>query len=563
MSSPRVCYIERADRGVRVRSARLAGLRTDESWTPPSPGGQTPESASRKQSALLASWIRDRLGTGRGSGVLDVLCLDADAAVCAWAGAPSFERPVVEAVLRQKATSGFDGDGSQASAIATLSSVLGDRAEVSMEALLPSVADLQGGTNGIAGEGEAKGRRKKQPKRGATDGAGVRIPVIAMPDAAARVLVDELDRAGVQVGAAMSIWHAMARAWDVHPLASGAEVRAAADSVSTIGVVLVDPSGARIVWCWSRGGSMLAGGSLLLATHAVEPAEGAEGHRIRVGEDQVRRLVSEFLSWSVQTGTVPARIVVLTPDLDADVEGAVTAADLGRILTERMPSATVDLAIDDDPIGSTLRRIAERADQASMDGSDPRGSLVALGARPSRAHRSMYRWMAGAIAAGAVCVAVVGWRLGATAETFRDQARDARAKVRERVAEVRPTFAESPFMREEMETELEQMRKRAMPPEAMRPAKPILRELDALSLLLSMPSLSLEEINLGPVNGVVTFYVPDTATAQEIEAACRDLEGLSIQWKADIRSAAESGDRRVRCSLSGQWGPTAGKQVGQ
>ncbi len=564
MSSPRVCYIERADRGVRVRGARLAGLRTDESWSPQESQGQAMDGQSRKHTAMLAAWIRERLGTGRGSGLLDVLCLDADAAICTWAGAPSFDRPVIEAVLRQKAAPGLDADGSQASAISTVASVLGDRAEVALEPLLQA-DDLSArpADGGHVGASRPRPFRAPRTKMAPADGAGVRVPVIAMPDASARLLVDELDRAGVQVGAAMSIWHAMARAWDSHP--ASAASRAEAESVSTIAIVLVDPAGARIVWCWSRNASLLAGGSLLLPTPTVEPVEPAEGEerpKVRVAEDQAHRLVSEFLSWSVQTGTLPARIIVLTPDLDAENLGAVTTPEFGRILTEGIPTATVDLAIDNDPIGSTLRRVAERIDQTPIDLAAGAGTLASLGARPSRAHKSMYRWLAGSIAAAAAFVGVVGWRLGADAEEFRQKARDARSSSREIVAGIRPDFAESPFMREELESELEQMRKRAMPPEAMRPAKPILSELDALSLLLSMPTVSLEEINLGPANGVVTFYVPDTATAQEIEAACRDIEGLSIQWKADIRSAGESGDRRVRCSLSGQWGPTAGKQVG-
>lgn len=572
MSSPRVCYIERADRGVRIRSARLAGMRGDDAWSPPpAQAGADGASTERQNTVMLAAWLRDRLlaargGSGRGSAALDVLCLDADAAACAWTSAPSFERPVVEAVLRQKSSPGMDSDGTQANAISTISTVLGDRAEVGLQALIGGGATAAEKGSGAKGEdaGDAKGAKRKRRggaggKKGAPEGAGVRVPVIAMPDASARVLVDELDRAGVQVGAAMSIWHAIARAWDGQAGGRDNAGRVAADSVSTVATVIVDPVGARVIWCWSRAGSLLAGGSLMMPTPAVEPVEGAGPAPVRLGEDQVTRLVSEFLSWSMQTGTAPARVVIVTPELDADVPGTVTAAEFGRALTEAMPGSGVDLAIDADPIGSTLRRVAERADAAPIDGADPTGALVALGGRPSRAHRSMYRWMAGLVAAAAVCVTVAGWRLGSAADSFRAEARSARERAREVVAAVRPTFAESPFMREDMEVELTELRKRAMPPEAMKPAKPILRELDALSLLLSMPSLTLEEINLGPANGVVTFFVPDTALAQEIETACRDLEGLSIQWKADIRSVEGTGDKRVRCALSGQWSAATGR----
>jgi hypothetical protein len=573
MSSPRVCYIERADRGVRIRSARLSGMRGDDAWSAPLASSGADGAASERQNAvLLAAWLRDRLlaargGSSRGAAALDVLCLDADAAACTWTAAPSYERSVVEAVLRQKSSPGLDADGTQVNSIATITTVLGDRAEVGLQALMTGGEAVSGKGETGTGEGDAGGEGKRTrrgggAKKGAIEGAGVRVPVIAMPDASARVLVDELDRAGVQIGAAMSIWHAIARAWDGRASEGGDAGRVAAESVSTVATVIVDPAGSRVIWCWSRAGSLLAGGSLMMPTPAVEPVDGESPAPVRLGEDQVSRLVSEFLSWSMQTGTAPARVVIVTPELDADVPGTVTAAEFGRALTEAMPGSGVDLAIDADPIGSTLRRVAERADSVPIDGADPRGALVALGGRPSRAHRSMYRWMAGLIAAASVCVTVAGWRLGAAADLFREEARSVRERAREVVAAVRPTVAESPFMREDLEVEVTELRKRAMPPEAMRPAKPVLRELDALSLLLSMPSLTLEEINLGPANGVVTFYVPDTALAQEIETACRDLEGLSIQWKADIRSVEGTGDKRVRCALSGQWGATAGKQVG-
>lgn len=92
-----------------------------------------------------------------------------------------------------------------------------------------------------------------------------------------------------------------------------------------------------------------------------------------------------------------------------------------------------------------------------------------------------------------------------------------------------------------------------MPPDAFQPARPIVRELEGLSFLLAMPTLTLDDINLTQVNGRVTFFVPDTAMAQEIEAACRDLDGLSMEWKAEIRTVDASSDRRVRCSLTGVW----------
>lgn len=536
MSSPRVCYVDRSDRGVRLRRARLTGLRAEEVWLP---GNDVPDSASDPigRASLLASWLRDRLAGSRGGPVLDVLCVDADASACAWMGAPSYESRVVEAVLRQRTEQGSDGEGLQPSSLSTVASVLGDRAEVGVQAI--AVAAPAARRFAIGG-----------PKRGAgtrqgPQGAGVRVPVIAIPDATIRVLTDELDRLGVRLGSVMSIWHGISLAWDSGwsrvESSKARDDRVVSDTVSTQASVVVDADSGRLLWVWSRAGSLVAAGSILVPTESDQERTWANltpGH--------AARLATEFLSWGVQTGASPARTIVVAPESDS-------VGAFGRALAEAMPNTSVDVAIDSDPIGATMRRLAERVDVRAPDNDDPRSVLLALGSRPSRAHRSMYRWAAISVALLAMCVAIAGWRTSQATAKIRGAAGQARARASEAVANVRPEIAGSPFMAVDLETELLAARRQSMPPDAFQPARPILRELEGLSFLLAMPTLTLEDVELTQNNGRVTFFVPDTAMAQEIEAACRDLDGLSILWKADIRTEAGSGDRRVRCSLTGPW----------
>lgn len=536
MSSPRVCYVERSDRGVLLRRARLAGLRAEEVW---SPGDDAPDSPSDPigRASALASWLRDRLAGSRGGPVLDVLCVDADASACAWMGAPSYESRVVDAVLRQRTEHGSDGEGSQPSALSTIASVHGDRAEMGVQAIAVAATPARKFTIG-GPKREAKGRPGAQ-------GAGVRVPVMAIPDATVRVLTDELDRLGVRLGSVMSVWHGIALAWDVgwSRVESSKEPddRVVSDTVSTQASVVVDADSGRLLWVWSRGGNLVAAGSMLVPTESDQDRASAS-----LTSGHAARLATEFLSWGVQTGAAPARTIVVAPESDS-------VAAFGRALAEAMPNTSVDVAIDSDPIGATMRRLAERIDVRAPDNDDPRSVLVALGARPSRAHRSMYRWAAISVALLAMCVAIAGWRTGQATATIRGAASQARVRASEAVAKVRPEIAGSPFMAVDLETELLAAQRQSMPPDAFQPARPILRELEGLSFLLAMPTLTLEEVDLTQSNGRVIFFVPDTAMAQEIEAACRDLDGLSILWKAEIRTVEGSGDRRVRCSLTGAW----------
>lgn len=527
MSSPRVCYLERTDRGVRLRRARLVGLRSEDAWSPsPDVGAEDAAAGARQQVASLAGWLRERLSQGRGGGSLDALCVDADAGVCSWLASPAFDPVVVSALIRQRTAPGMQGDSGQASSLATVATVLGDQGETDLQPL----ASLERATR--------RGAKER------SDAGSARVPVLAVPDTTVRLLVDELDRLGVRVHTSLSIWHAAAAAW--HERAGQpADRRVVADSSATRAILLVDPDAARLVWAWSRDGLLLAAGSMLL------PATGSgAGVRPVVTEDQAARLASEFLSWSVQTGAAPSRVVVVTPELGAE---GLSPAALGEALSRGWPGAGVDLAIDDDPVGLTLRRLAERADAEAMEADDPRAAIVALTGRPGRTHRAMYRWLAGAIVAAAACVAVTAWRLGASADDLRETAKEARQRGRDAVAEVRPELANSPFMAQELETEVELVRRRTLPPDAFQPAKPILPELETLTLVLAQPHVSLEDISLGTNNAVVSFFVPETSAAEEIDEAMKTIEGSQIAWRMEWQTLAGQGDRRIRCTLSGPW----------
>lgn len=560
MSSPRVCYLHRADRGLRLTGARLVGVRSEERWVPPAdpasassavPGSGDLPLEIRSRIECCAGWLKEQITSGRGGSTLDVMCLDADAAACAWLTAPSADPSVVSAVIRQRTSVGFDADGGQSSAVATLAAIQGDRAEIDVQAVMPPAP--------------ARTRKQRKQEAGAAL-AGIRLPLLAVPDVAARLLLDELDRRGIETLTAMTIWHAMSLAWEPRTrrassqaagnTTSGPAPAIVSETLSTTGVVLIDPDGARLLWSWSRGGELLAAGSMLLpqlggVSDADERAE-AEAPSVMVLPDHVARLATEFLAWSAQTGGAPSRLVIASPELSSS-DGGLTLAELGESIGRLWTETSVHAASDEDPIGLTLRKLAEYLDTDAINAEDPRTSLVGLTNRPGRTHRAMYTWAALSVAALAFIVGAIAWRLGDGADRFRADAARARTDARETVGQLRPALATSPFMVQDLEIELDAARKRVVPADALPAARPILQELDAISFVLGMPTIFLEDVTLGPSNAIVTFYAPDTETVADIDEAIRSVEGSSVDWKMEVQTVPGAPERRVRCTLSGPW----------
>ena len=99
--------------------------------------------------------------------------------------------------------------------------------------------------------------------------------------------------------------------------------------------------------------------------------------------------------------------------------------EFGQAIHKVWPGASLDLLRVDDPILTTFLRLQEKTaggkTKRRAHESKPIGSLAS---RPGRAHRGMYRWVAGVILIGAVALGVLGTKLRGSADDASKQAAD-------------------------------------------------------------------------------------------------------------------------------------------
>lgn len=495
------------------------------------PAGDGP--AAMAQIERGAAWVVQRLSAGEGPrAALRMVVVDVDGGRCEWLTPPGLESTVVSAALAQ-ATQG-DGVG------ARLSAEWGPPTtqEATVEALASTVAAGAPARRSVLARG-----------RGAAGSPG-RVAILALPDVSARLFEDALDGRGVGVDRAVSLWHAAALAWD-GPRASTIEVtgeRVVSQQSPVTAVVLVDPLG-RIVWSWSRGGELVAAGTV----RVWADGQGA----VHATADDIARLTADWLGWSIELGVAPVRVVCVLPEGGGSDDGGLSPAEIGRALAKAWSGATVDLAVHADPIGATLQRLA-RVDAASLGpAADPRLALVALTHRPGRAHRSLLRWVAGAIGAGAVALGAVAWKSHAAAA----EARRGQAGVRAELASmVEPLVPANDLMRRElakdqplafMEELLSRKRQEANPVRDLQPSMPVLAELNALSVVLGNELVRLREIDLTPFSARVDLTVADTTTAELVMESLLRFPDTNCDWSRTVTSGPPGG--RVSMSLNGRW----------
>ncbi|MBL9032481.1 MAG: hypothetical protein JNM80_12350 [Phycisphaerae bacterium] len=511
--SGRVCFLGRSDRGDRLASVRLASRQGGESWDPPEAAGDAIAVVDQARSA--ADWLAQRVG-GEG---LSALCLDLQAARCEWLTAPSGEEPVVLAALNQS----------------------------------ESRAARAGGFWATPGPQEAAVQALTIP---AQQPAGAKLAVLIQPDVTARLFIDELDAKGVEVRAALSLWHALALAWDPSS-PSRATPADGPTSAPLTAVVVVDPAG-RLVWSWSDAGTLLAGGTIALAHDARQVPQ--------VVTADVARIVNDWLGWAAQLGRAPARIIAVVPEI-ADSDAGLSPAEFGSALGRAWRGAPVDLAIHDDPIGATMARLQD-APQAVLEraAADARQSLTRLSHRPGRAHRSMFYWASGALACAALALAAVGvkaWAASASAKSARAQAL---AAIREAVRPVAQSVAPNDGVqlalaeanpRSFLEEQLLRKRAAANPTAALDVAKPILAELDTLSYIIGTKEVEIDEISILPTHAYIDLSIPDTPTGEAIKNAIESIEGSACRWEVEFAASGRRANKQA-LTLKGTWKKPAG-----
>lgn len=476
----------------------------------------------RSQAADAAAWVAERTGRSQGAaGPVGLLCLDVEGASCEWLTAPSSDPAVVAAVLAQGGAYG-SAEGAAPSAGGPWAPA--SPSESSVQAL--AVATPKPQTRGLSL------KKVKAPAVAAT--AGERLAVLAVPDVLGRLFVDALDEKGVLVERAVSLWHAMALGWDpASPVVAGgagATIKGevvVAQSAPITAVVLIDPAG-RLVWSWSRQGELAAAGTIRLPV---------DGQSIRVGGSEIARLTADWLSWSVQLGKTPNRVICIGPELDGVGDESLSPAQLGSALGNRWSGATVDLAVHDDPIGATLRRLVPLAEGSGGDVETALTALVDLSRRPGRLHRSMYRWVSAAVLALAVALLAIGWRAWGTASKAREARKEAKAVAVERATKVAPPGTSAVAVataesqpRAYMEDQLRKKRQSLNPTAGLDQAPPILAELETLSYVLGTKDIQIDQLSLLSGSAIINIFVPNTVTGEEIKQGLDTVGDSRVEW---------------------------------
>lgn len=604
MSRTVVCYLQRVGGGSLIERVRLiadaggggAGSIVDRTWTAPSlpvsaspvAGTESPEagplagggdSPAVGQTRAAARWVADSLNT-LGTRRLACVCVDPDGAVCTWLSAPSPDTKMIEATLMQPDTDSDPAGGGGGGGAARLLA-LGAGASSGFspgDASVQALATLERPSGGLL---PGKGRK--------ADGEGERrrFAVMAVPDAPVRVFLDELDARGVEVDEVVSLWHALAAAWDPgspggadEALDTPAGERVVANVSPVSAVVAVDPSGGggRLVWSWSQGGQLVAGGSMRLRSMTLsrpepeEPAADGSATRIRPMEPgpvsveftqaDAGRLALDWLSWSAQLGHCPQRVACIGPAAaTANGDGPhVDPGLIGRSIGEVWPGATVGVAVHDDPIGATLQRLLTRdiaqanrraAELEVATGSDdPRSALVGLSSRPGRIDRRMHTWLAVGVAAIAVVVGAVGFqfqRAAGKAYAAEKAALASRAEAIDSLKESMPQLVASTNFKADLEAEAARLEAQN---NSIKPPRPLLQEFESIMLVIAEhKDVRVESFMLNQNIGTVKLKVPDSETGPAILEKIRKLPKLYMNWDGSVATqfgTASATDRRYQ-----------------
>jgi hypothetical protein len=527
LTAPAV-YLERDASGQRLLGLRLIAEHDEERWDAPRPDAddsQGPTLEPARAAALAAAWLKSRL---TGSARLSLLCLDPRGAACHWLETPDTDPAVLRAVTRQ-APPGSWGDWGEASPSAGLDQQSSSLQSLGAPATVTAAAAL-GRRRGLALPGRTP---REQPRR--------RTAVTTVTDLPVRLLLDELDRRGVSVDRVALLWHVMAAAWDPAAEAGPAEddpllTREAGETA----VVLIEPEG-RIQWAWSAQGSLLAAGASRLDPAALEDTHNARA-------STVGRLASDWLAWAVQLGRSPTRVICLAAEELGPPE---RLAVLGRALGAAWSEAATDLFRVPDPVGTTIRRLAD-----TSAGGRPRRALPdsarleELAARPSRKHRAMYRFSAAALILLAVGLILLGLRFGSAAARVRQQAQDLVQTQRERIRAVLPAGADLTFPTLAVRTHLENLNAQRSPGKALTPVWPILAGADQIAFVLaSFPDTRLERLTLQQISISLLVSGPNTASVEPVPQTLEDGTDLFV-WRAG--PITRRGDRD-QISITGQW----------
>ncbi len=521
MSGPSV-YLERDASGQRLLGLRLIGAQGEEHY-------RVPDEISGAQGVQFAAqWLRSRLDAQEGSSI-GLLCLDARGSVCSWVDVPSGEDAVVRAAVRQK-PAGAWGDWSSVPALEGAGTV---------ESLLPT----SGSSLQPVGAAQSNGQAGLAVRRSAP-AQSRRSAVVGVSDLPVRLLLDELDAMRIGVGRVVTFWQAMALAWDPSservdsddPLVSSARVDTA--------VVLIEPEG-RVQWTWSSQGELVAAGSAMLEGDAL--GENAEGRSFAAG-----RLAVDWLAWTAQLGRSPRRVICLIDEGTGTSHGA---GSFGESVTDIWPGAAVDLLRVDDPVLSTFLRLGERTPGGKLRRDlSKAGQIGALASRPGRTHRSMYRWLAGAVAIGAVALFIAGYKIRVSSGEAETQASVVRNESNALILSKLGDRADPVYPMLSLQSMLDAERQAVSSRASLTEVHSVLQAIDDVQFAMVSGMRGVQLVRLVVDQSSLLLDV-ESETTQQAETASDLLNNATqgINWARGSMRPGQSGKTRV--SITGYWAP--------
>ena len=360
--------------------------------------------------------------------------------------------------------------------------------------------------------------RKQPPSKNQHDGRERGIAVLMIPDAAARLLLDALDRQSVRVQSVRSLFHKLA------------DPSGASDRPTCAARVLLEP-GERIVWAWGEEAQLLAGGRVGLHHFASLDDDDQAGHNLPGPIDTAaQRLALDWSSWAALLGRAPSSVEVI-----ASPEHAESANRLAQHLSDTAHSA-VAVTEHADPVKAVLTG----ATASTPPPRTGRSQLPRLTSRPTRSVRRRYLLAAATLAVGAAAIAGLGNRLQSAANNRAEAATAERQERLEWVAdnlpgiEIQPNQAVVPALRAEL-TRITGQEPFVEPP-APRPLSEAMQAFFAVVTKPEYEGIVLRSLAIGEGNNDTTVTLGDVSNdfATELIADVRSIEGV-MRW--DLRSA--------------------------
>lgn len=504
----RICYLQRTDRGLALAGIRLIGHSADDHWDA-TVGGSTDAVLETIEDGAV--WIRQRLKSGSGSSKsLPLLCLDTDGAVCTWTK-PEDTTPEMIAAAVDQLDAGHDDEGLESG----YQSTMGERfPNLPLEVHYESLSDNQ-------------------------TSEGSRRAVLATPDVPARLLIDHLDSMGIRIGRVESIWSLVARAWDPgapHRSAARDSQRVISTDDPVCGSVILDPSRSRMIWTWSKQGQLIAAGSMRIGHGAQGPA---------LTSSDLSRLCSDWLGWASQLGVAPMRVVLVIPEIEEGLD----RNQIGSVFAKHWPTATMDMVTESDPILATLRAVQGIEDSKShAPSSKDFGSQLTN--RPGRSHRSMYRWAGAALVLAGLGIGWTGWTLWGRGSETADQAKDVRSEMIDSAMKLQPPLESMRGLSIQLQARLNFLKAKSGPINVA-PTKPVLEELETISMVLGMSGIEIDSIQLTHTLVKVQIRAQDLQLAEQINEALRSIDGSNLQWRAtpDLKTRGD----QIEASYTATW----------